>query len=404
MKRREFIINSTVALSGTALLTGCGKKELIRSENQVVRRKYKDITVPLLALGCMRLPMRGAEVDMQELDKMVEYCMQHGANYFDTAYMYVDEKSEIAIGKALKKYNRKDFMLADKSPIYMMNKPEDVRRIFEEQLNKCQVDYFDFYMCHNINKNTVDTYRKVNMVDELVKLKKEGKIKYLGFSFHGTPEILKDVVKDYKWDFAQLQINYLDWDVVKAHEQYDIVQAEKIPVTVMEPLRGGGLVNLSENALKKLKEACPDTTPAAFGLRWAASRDNVVTVLSGMSNLEQVKENIQTFIDYKDLTEQEEKVADELAKIIQSQGEINCTACKYCTEVCPRGINIPAIFSLYNQYKVSKNKMMFKIYYETLAENEKADKCIKCNLCNRNCPQSLDIPTLLAKVDEEYKK
>ncbi len=404
MKRREFIINSAIAIGGTALLSGCGEKKLIKSENQVAKRKYRDIDVPLLALGCMRLPMRNDEIDQQELDRMVDYCMEHGANYFDTAYMYVDSKSELAIGKSLKRYKREDFILADKSPIYKMKTREDVREIFEEQLKKCQVEYFDFYMCHNINKNTVDTYRNVAMYDELVKLKKEGKIKYLGFSFHGTPDILREVVKEHKWDFAQLQINYLDWDVVKAKEQYDIVQAEGIPVIVMEPLRGGGLVNLSDKALAKLKEHYPETTPASFGLRWAASRKNVVTVLSGMSNLQQVKENIQTFIDYKEMTEDEIKVADEISKIIQSQGEINCTACKYCMEVCPRGINIPAAFALYNQYKVSKSKMSFTMYYDTLSESEQPDACIKCGLCNKNCPQNLDIPALLTKIADEYKK
>lgn len=185
MQRREFIINSAVALAGSALLAGCNKTKLIESENKVVWRKYKDIEVPLIALGCMRLPMKNNEVDQKELDSMVEYCINHGANYFDTAYMYVEEKSELAIGKALKKYNRKDFLLADKSPIYKMKTKEDVRRIFDEQLKKCQVDYFDFYMCHNINKNTFETYRNVEMADELKKLKKEGKIKYLGFLFMG---------------------------------------------------------------------------------------------------------------------------------------------------------------------------------------------------------------------------
>lgn len=404
MKRREFIINSAFAIGGTALLSACGEKKLIKSENQVAKRRYRDIEVPLLALGCMRLPMRNDEIDQQELDRMVDYCMEHGANYFDTAYMYVDSKSEFAIGKSLKRYKREDFILADKSPIYKMKTREDVRKIFEEQLKKCQVEYFDFYMCHNINKNSVDTYRNVAMYDELVKLKKEGRIKYLGFSFHGTPDILREVVKEHKWDFAQLQINYLDWDVVKAKEQYDIVQAEGIPVTVMEPLRGGGLVNLSDKALAKLKEHYPDTTPASFGLRWAASRKNVVTVLSGMSNLQQVKENIQTFIDYKEMTEDEIKVADEISKIIQSQGEINCTACKYCMEVCPRGINIPAAFALYNQYKVSKSKMSFTMYYDTLSEAEQPDACIKCGLCSKNCPQNLDIPALLTKIAGEYKK
>ena len=404
MRRREFIINSALTIGSAALLSGCGKKELIKSQNQVVKRKYKDIEVPLLALGCMRFPMKNGEIDQMEVDRMVDYCMEHGANYFDTAYMYVDGKSELSIGKSLKRFKREDFILADKSPIYKMKKQEDVRRIFEAQLKKCQVEYFDFYMCHNINKNTVDTYRNVNMYDELVKLRDEGKIKYIGFSFHGTPDILKEVVKEHKWDFAQLQINYLDWDVVKAREQYDIVQAQNIPVTVMEPLRGGGLVNLSDKALAKLKEHYPNTTPAAFGLRWAASRDNVVTVLSGMSNLNQVKENIQTFIDYEEMSSEEIKVADEMAKIIQSQGEINCTACKYCMEVCPKGINIPAAFSLYNQYKVTNNKMLFTIYYDTLSEEEQPQSCIKCGLCNKNCPQNLDIPTLLTKISDEYKK
>ena len=405
MKRREFIINSAIAVGGTALLAGCGKRDVIHKEGQICKRKFRDMEIPLLGFGCMRLPMKNeSEIDMQELDKMVDYCMAHGANYFDTAYMYVDSQSETAMGKTLKRYKREDFILADKSPIYKMKSQSDVRKIFEEQLKKCQVEYFDFYMCHNINKNTVDTYRNVNMYDELLKLKNEGKIKYLGFSFHGTPDILREVVKEHKWDFCQLQINYLDWDVVKAHEQYEIVQAEGIPVTVMEPLRGGGLVNLSDKALARLKSAYPNTTPAEFGLRWAASRQNVITVLSGMSNLTQVKENVETFMNYNDMTPEEEKVADEIAKIIQSQGEINCTACKYCMEVCPRNINIPAAFALYNQYKVTNNKMLFSIYYDTLSDSEKPEECIKCGLCSKNCPQNLQIPELLVKVSDEYKK
>ena len=402
MKRREFIINSALTLGGAALLAGCGKHEVILSENQIAKRKFKDLSVPLLGFGCMRLPMRGEEVDMNELEKMVEYAMQHGANYFDTAYMYVDGKSELAMGKVLSNYKREDIILADKSPAMYMKSKDDVKRIFEEQLKKCKTDYFDFYMVHNINKNTIDNYRNFEMFNQLNEFKKQGLVKYVGFSFHGTPEMLREVAPEHPWDFAQLQINYLDWDVVKAHEQYDIVQAQKIPVTVMEPLRGGGLVNLSEKAAAKLKELYPDTTPAAFGLRWAASRSNVITVLSGMSNLKQMQENIQTFIDYKDMTEAEIKAADEIAKIIQSQGEINCTACKYCTEVCPRGINIPAAFALYNQYKVTNNKGIFSMYYSTLGESEKPDKCIKCGLCNKNCPQSLDIPNLLAKVEKTY--
>lgn len=404
MKRREFLINSAVALTGSILLSGCNDKKIIKAENQIAKRKFKDLEIPLLGFGCMRLPMQGEEVDMKELERMVQYAMEHGANYFDTAYMYVQSRSEGCMGKVLKAYDRKSIILADKSPIYAMKTKDDVKRIFDEQLKRCQTDYFDFYMVHNINKNTIDNYYNLDVYNQLMDFKRQGLVKYVGFSFHGTPEMLRKVAPEHQWDFSQLQINYLDWDVVKAHEQYKIVQEQKIPVIVMEPLRGGGLVNLADKPMQMLKEKYPNTTPAEFGLRWAASRQNVVTVLSGMSNLEQIKQNIQTFIDYKDMTQEELEMADKLAKVIQSQGEINCTACKYCLEVCPRGINIPAAFSLYNQYKTTNNKMLFSIYYDSLAEDERPDKCIKCGLCNKNCPQGLDIPNLLAKIEDEYNK
>ena len=405
MKRREFILNSALTLAGTAFLAGCqNNDEIIKKEGQIVKRKFKDIEMPLLGMGCMRLPMQGENVDMEELEKMADYLISHGANYFDTAYKYVDEKSEIAIGKILKNYKREDFLLADKSPIYKMTRQEDVKKIFDEQLKKCQVEYFDLYLCHNINNNVVDIYKNVKMYDELSKLKKEGKIKYLGFSFHGTPDLLKEIVKEHKWDFCQLQINYLDWELVKAKEQYEIAQSANLPIIVMQPLRGGGLVKLSEKSLAKLKEQNPNVKPAEFGLRWSASRKDVMTVLSGMSSLQQVKDNVETFINFKEVTPEEEKIAVEVAKIIQSQGEIRCTGCKYCLEVCPKGINIPAIFTLYNQYKLGQKAYRFQRYYDSLAESERPDKCIKCGLCAKNCPQHLEIPELLAKVKDEYDK
>lgn len=404
MKRREFIISSALAIGGCALFSGCGKKEIKKSDSQVVRRKFKDITTPLIALGCMRLPMQDNKIDMVELDKMVEYAMAHGANYFDTAYMYVDGKSENAIGEILKKYPRESFYLADKCPAYLVNKKEDSKKLFEEQLKKCQVEYFDNYMVHNINKNTISNYRDNNMYDELLKLKQEGKIKHLGFSFHGDPNMLKEVIKEHKWDFCQLQINYLDWEVVNADELYKIAQEADVPIIVMEPLRGGVLCDLPQKALTELKQSCPNDTQASFGLRWAASKEKVFTILSGMSNLEQLKENIDTFVNYKKMSKEELDTAHKIAGIIQSQGAIACTACKYCMEVCPREINIPAIFGLYNMYKGSdqKNKnFMFVYNYNALNESTKADKCINCGLCSKNCPQGLDIPKLLKQVAKE---
>ncbi len=404
MKRRDFIINSAVALGGSALLSGCADKEIKKTEKQVVKRKFRGLEIPLIALGCMRLPIRDKKIDMVELDKMVEYAMNHGANYFDTAYMYVEGKSENAIGEILKKYKRETFILADKNPAYLVNSPDDVHKLFNEQLKKCQVEYFDIYMVHNINKNTINNYRNNDMYGELLKLKKEGKIKHLGFSFHGDPDMLREVIKEHKWDFCQLQINYLDWEVINAKELYKIADENKVPVIVMEPLRGGGLCNLPDKAAAKLKENCPDDTQASFGLRWVTSKDRVFTILSGMSNFKQIKENIETFTDFREFTKEEEKTAAEVAKIIQSQGAINCTACRYCMEVCPRGINIPAVFGLYNVYKSNGNGFMFGVNYDALKENERADKCIDCNLCSKNCPQGLNIPELLKTVEKTVKE
>lgn len=407
MKRREFIKNSTLALGAAALLTGCNSNTDIKNgENQVIRRKFDNITTPLIALGCMRLPMKGKDIDMEELQKMVDYAMEHGINYFDTAYMYVDGKSENAIGEALKKYKREDFILTDKSPAYRIKSKEDVKKIFDEQLKKCQVEYFDNYMVHNINKNTLSNYRDNDMYGELLKLKKEGKIKHLGFSFHGDPQMLKEVINEHKWDFCQLQLNYFDWEVVNADELYNIAQEAKVPVIVMEPLRGGFLCNLPDKAAQKLKEICPNETQPSYALKWVASHKKVFTILSGMSNLQQVKEAVETFKNYSDLSEEQVQGAKEIVKIIQSQGAIGCTACKYCMEVCPRGINIAGIFALYNMYKAStqpNRNFMFVYNYNALEESTRADKCIECNLCTRNCPQNLEIPKLLKEVEVAVK-
>lgn len=404
MKRREFIINSVLAVGGATLLTGCGQKEVQKSEKQVVKRKFAGKEFPLIALGCMRLPMRDSKIDMVELDKMVEYAMSHGANYFDTAYMYVEGKSENAIGEILKQYPRESFFLADKCPAYLVNSKEDVARLFNEQLKKCHVDYFDNYMVHNINKDSIHNYRDNDMYGEILKLKKEGRVKNLGFSFHGDPDMLREVIHEHKWDFCQLQLNYLDWEVINAKELYEIADEAKVPIIVMEPLRGGGLCNLPDKAAAKLKERCPDETQASFGLRWVTSKPRVFTILSGMSNFQQMKENIDTFSNFKEFTQEELQTAAEVAKLMQSQGAINCTACRYCMEVCPRGINIPAIFGLYNVYKNNDNGFMFGVNYNALKDSEKADKCINCHLCSKNCPQGLDIPALLKKVESTVER
>ena len=217
-------------------------------------------------------------------------------------------ESENAIGEVLKKYPRESFILTDKNPAYLVNSPADVHKLFNEQLKKCQVEYFDNYMVHNINKNTIRNYRDNDMYGELLKLKKEGKIKHLGFSFHGDPKMLREVISEHKWDFCQLQLNYLDWEVVNADELYQIADEAGVPVIVMEPLRGGVLCNLPEKAANHLKEKCPNDTQASFGLRWIAGKERVFTILSGMSNLQQLKENVDTFVNYREITPEDGKL------------------------------------------------------------------------------------------------
>jgi len=406
MKRREFIINSAITLAGTMFLTGCGHKETTHCRRQIQYRTFQDMAIPLLSLGCMRLPMKNNFIDVKQVEQMAEYAISHGANYFDTAYMYIDGKSENVIGKVLKNYKRKDIIIADKSPIIFMKTKDDVKRIFEEQLTKkVQTDYFDFYMVHNINENTVDNYRNFEVFEQLMEFKKQGLVKHVGFSFHGKPNLLKEVVKEHPWEFCQLQINYLDWTgPVKSQEQYEIVTKAKIPVIAMEPLRGGGLCNLTPEPMKYLKKVSPNETPTSYALKWVANRKNIFTILSGTSSLEQMKENINTFTaPYIPLSKDEDTASEELRNLINKNSEIGCTTCRYCMDACPLNIAIPEIFSLYNAYKADKNKWVFNQYYNTIDKNKQADKCIKCGLCMKHCPQNLPIPELLAKIDKEVK-
>jgi hypothetical protein len=404
MNRRQFLKSALFTTIGAAVLSACNKvtsqtKKLIE---KVSTRKFKNLDISIIGFGLMRLPQKNGEPDVAETQKMVDYAMEHGINYYDTAWFYHGGKSELAAGEVLKKYPRNSYYLADKMPLRILKDKSEVIPTFEEQLKKCQTDYFDFYLAHNINKREWKTLKDCNVYEQLTQKKDEGKIKYLGFSIHDTPELLEEVVQTYKWDFVQLPINPIDWKAVDAKKQYEIATKAGLPVVVMNPLKGGQLSTLSENAVELLKKENPDTSPSSWSLRYSATLPNVFTVLSGMSEMEHVTDNVKTFTNFKPLTEKEQDVLANAIAIYNSSGAISCTYCQYCTG-CPVEIDIPKNFMIYNQYKATERKDRFIIAYEAIKEEHRADKCINCGICKNKCPQKLDIPVLLKDVAELYK-
>lgn len=374
---------------------------------QVTRRQYKNTaqTVPLLGFGCMRLPRVSPDdpkIDFPTVEKMVERAMKAGCNYFDTAYMYHGGESEKCMGRALKKYPRDSFYLTDKMPVWFAKSAADVERIFKEQLQRCQVDYFDFYLVHSLNAANWRQAKRFKAYEFLSKMKKEGKIRRLGFSFHDTPEVLKEIIHSQQWDFAQIQLNYLDWELYRSKEQYEIATEAGVPLVIMEPLRGGALATLSPDATAILKQAAPDASAASWAFRYVASLPNVLCVLSGMSLPEHLEDNIKTFSPLKPLTDVERDTLNAALLAYRKKLAVPCTACRYCMP-CPVGVEIPRIFGIYNQYKVSGNKWQFNSHYNGIPEDSRADSCVNCGRCMKHCPQKIKIPDILKQIAQEVK-
>lgn len=366
-------------------------------------RQYKNTNdyISLLGMGCMRFPMLAGDtdVDYEKAQQIVDYAYQHGVNYFDTAYPYLEGFSETFIGRALQKYPRKSYYLADKMPGWCVKTMADVERIFAEQLQKCQVDYFDFYLCHALDENNFKIYEEIDIIGFLDKQKKEGKIRRLGFSFHDKPAFLEYILTKYDWDFAQIQLNYMDWTLQDAKGQYELLEAHGIPCVVMEPVRGGALATLSKDAAACFKQANQKYSVASWAIRYAASLPNVLTVLSGMSTLEQVKDNVATMTNFVPLQEADYQTIEAALEIYRKNVTIPCTACRYCID-CPKGIDIPGIFKISNNFSLSKDRTAFKNQYGALPEGHRADDCIACRNCVQHCPQSIDIPAELSKIKE----
>lgn len=410
MNRREFIKSASAVAAVGAVSDIVAKADPDgdkltdppTAEQTVTRRNYRDTkqTVPLLGFGTMRLPRvtpGKPEIDYKKTKEMFAIAMKAGCNYFDTAYMYHDGLSETCCGDLLSEYDRDSYYLADKMPVWYCKSEADVERIFNEQLKKTKAGYFDFYLIHALDAGKWKKAKQVRAYEFLAKMKETGKIRRLGFSFHDTPEVLKEIASERPWDFAQIQLNYLDWEAYRSREQYEILTELKIPVVIMEPIRGGALAVLNDTATEILKNANPKVSTASWALRYAASLPNVLCVLSGMSLPEHVEDNIKTFTPFVPLTDKERETLQLALTAYQEKLAVPCTACRYCLP-CPTGVEIPFIFGQFNQYKGTGRKGAFLRNYGSLGEEADATACIQCEKCVEKCPQHIKIPVELEKI------
>jgi len=364
------------------------------------RSYFGEGPVSLLGFGCMRLPREKEDsqaIDTERARTMVEYALAHGINYFDTAYPYHGGTSETFIGEALSIAPRESFLLASKMPVWLVNGEEDVDRIFEEQLKKCRVAYFDNYLIHSVSRESMQRIADHHVYDVLRKKRDEGKLRHLGFSFHDSAEALKTFIDRYEFEFAQIQLNYQDWQLQDAKGQYELLAGRGLPVIVMEPVRGGSLATLTEEAAGIFREADPAASPASWALRYAASLPGVMTVLSGMSSMEQLEDNVRTFSPFRPLTEEEYGAVARALAAYRKAAPIPCTACGYCMD-CPAGVDIPRVFGIYNQYKTTGGLEQFRSHSRALGESRLARNCVACGQCMERCPQHIRIPEEMEKI------
>ncbi len=353
-----------------------------------------------LGFGCMRLPLTADKaIDEAELGRMVDYAIENGVNYFDTAYPYHGGLSEIAIGRALKRHPRDAWYLASKYPGHQIASTYNPARIFEEQLEKCGVEYFDFYLLHNVYENSYGVYTdpKWGILDYFAGQVRRGRIRHLGFSSHARPDTLERFL-DYAGDrvaFCQIQLNYLDWSLQDAKGKYELLTARDIPVWVMEPLRGGRLAALDGAEEARLKALRPEESVAAWSFRWLQNLPNVKMVLSGMSSLDQMVDNVNTFSGGAPQSVEEAALLESIAEGMKDA--LPCTRCRYCTAGCPMGLDIPMMIHAYNDFRFAQS-MTVPMQFDALPENKRPSACVACGACAAICPQSIDIPGALAEL------
>ncbi len=358
--------------------------------------------------GCMRLPMIGEEVDIEQTSQMVDLFLENGFNYFDTAHGYIQGKSETALKEALtSRYPRDKYILTNKLTHFFFKKQEDIRPLFESQLEACGVDYFDFYLMHAQGASNYPIYKECRAYETAFELKEEGKIGHVGISFHDRADVLDQILTEYpQIEIVQIQFNYVDYDdpAVESRKCYEVCRKHNKPVLVMEPIKGGNLVNLPTEA-KEILDQLQGGSAASYAVRYAASFEGMEVVLSGMSTLEQMQDNISFMKNFKPLNEIELAAVSKVQEIFRNMNLIPCTACRYCTDGCPMKISIPDLFSCMNTKSIYHD-WNADYYYNVVytRQNGKASQCIECGLCEEACPQHLKIRELLKDVAKEFEK
>lgn len=371
-------------------------------------RTYFDTIKKNFGFGCMRLPMTGDEVDDAEMIRMVDFFMENGFNYFDTAHGYLGGKSETALRRCLtSRYPRESYILTNKLSSHFISREEDIRPMFQMQLEACGVDYFDFYLMHAQDKNSFEKYKAIRAYETSLELLAEGKIRHFGISFHDQAHVLDQILTEYpQIEVVQIQLNYVDFEdaSVQSRKCLEVCRKHGKPVIVMEPVKGGSLVDLPEKA-QQIFDALGSGSNASYAIRFAASQEGIMMVLSGMGNMAMMEDNVSYMKDFRPLNEAEQAAVEKVCAIFKELGGIPCTGCRYCTEVCPQGIAIPDLFSLLNAKRVWNN-WNTEYYYHNISTKEgtKAKDCLGCGACEGICPQHLEVRELLKAVSAEFDK